>query len=184
MINNFQIQGMQGITPALMERMFQDLRSEISRSNQVVSNDVDTVQEEDNVSNGFGVFTWGNRIHPVPEGWIFPSVSTLNLWQLWFHGDTTANIRPYKFIKKFDVTKNKGIIAKARGVINAIISCSNDTRNPTELSVADSLHIYTIGYRQLISRMVTINPRLERRRHSELLFTSLYNTLKEMKLEF
>ncbi len=177
---------MNGVTPAMMERMFQELRDEIARNaSQTVPNAIVST-ESISIDNGnivnYAVFNWGNRLHPVPEGWEFPSLTTLNLWQYWFHGDPQAKIRPYKCLKKFDLLKNKSVLAKARGVINAIVRCCSDNRNPANLELVDSIRLYTKGYRMLIEKMIEFKPRIEYRRHSELSFATMYNTLKEMRL--
>lgn len=74
------------------------------------------------VRNNVGSWTWGNRIHPVPNNWKFPSsISVERLWSLWYRGNQSENIGPYKVIQGFDLKPDghdRINLSRARGVMN------------------------------------------------------------------
>lgn len=45
----------------------------------------------------------------------------LTLWNLWWIGDKNRKIPPYRFLRSFDVPKQKGMLSKAGAVINCIL---------------------------------------------------------------
>jgi hypothetical protein len=64
-------------------------------------------------------YFWGGRGHPVPEGFIFPRNCGLHtLWNLWYGGDRSRKIAPYRYIRSFDIAgKDRGYLSKAKTVM-------------------------------------------------------------------
>ena len=49
-------------------------------------------------------FNWGGRLHPIPEGFAFPSkATTADIWRLWWDGNGTSG--GYRYLKGWDCTK-------------------------------------------------------------------------------
>ena len=43
-----------------------------------------------------------NKFHRVPSGFVWPSYSTFNMWNLWFNGDASSKIGPFRRIDTRD----------------------------------------------------------------------------------
>ena len=53
--------------------------------------------------DGWMQWTWGGRIHPVPEGWCLPKGNVSMLFNLWVNGNPAKHLRPYRFLKGWDL---------------------------------------------------------------------------------
>jgi hypothetical protein len=52
-------------------------------------------------------FQWGGRFRTVPEGFALPSVDVRTSWRLWFEGDPTRQILPFRNINPQDLSKKE-----------------------------------------------------------------------------
>ena len=50
----------------------------------------------------YSTFTWGERLHPVPEDYALPNGGMLQAWQHWCLGDTAKQIAPLRQLKSHD----------------------------------------------------------------------------------
>ena len=58
----------------------------------------------------FDEFRWKDGlIRFIPEGYVFPSTLVKENWKLWFCGNQSARIRPYRFLSKFDYGKELSV---------------------------------------------------------------------------
>ena len=62
--------------------------------------------------DGYLQWTWGGRIHMVPEGWQLPSGNTSTIFNLFCVGDASKKIRPYRFLRTFDLVCTEGTVGK------------------------------------------------------------------------
>jgi len=79
-------------------------------------------------------YYWGDRYHPVPEGYEFATVSTKTLWDLWLHGSSSseAPLGPLRYIQpKCDISGNSNNIrfSRAKKVMCSILAYCVDCPN-------------------------------------------------------
>jgi len=75
-----------------------------------------------NTDPRFQLWSWGGKLHMVPQGWIFPSTNIKDTWNLWHFGHLTDKIRPLRCLKKMDLTgaAQTTLWSKTSGVMKAI----------------------------------------------------------------
>ena len=49
----------------------------------------------------------------VPEGWCLPKGNVCNLFNLWIQGDLSTKIKPYRFLRTFDIVATEETDGKA-----------------------------------------------------------------------
>ncbi|KAF0697162.1 Aste57867_12156 [Aphanomyces stellatus] len=87
-------------------------------------------------------FKWSDgTTHAAPEDWVFPITTCRVLWELWYHGDMTTKIGPYRLLEKTDikhhyVLKTRG---KAAAVVQKIIDTAVDRGVVTSAAAIDAL---------------------------------------------
>jgi hypothetical protein len=92
-----------------------------------------TVQQNNSTNEPTDIYqtwTWGGRIHYVPESFKFPSCTVKSLWDFWFFGmEVPERIRPFRFFKNFEMNRSscKQNLKKARILMNALISSNSST---------------------------------------------------------
>lgn len=81
-----------------------------------------TVQED-----GFKVWVWKGRFHPVPETWRMPKLTVKQLWDLYWDGQPFQQIAPYRRLKPFDMptASCKGLLSKGRAVVKCLLVDDN-----------------------------------------------------------
>jgi hypothetical protein len=108
----------------LLSSAVAELRTQIQETHPQIPQPVSHSHVDPNLDPRFHVWTWGEQLHMVPEGWIFPHCNVLDMWKLWFFGHEAAHIRPLRFLKKNDlIPKNNSQItlwSKTGGVMKAI----------------------------------------------------------------
>lgn len=97
-------------------------------------------------------WTWGDRIHPVPEGFVFPTCNVRTLWDLWWDGEKERRIAPYRFLKSYDVEK-KSRLSKGRCVMEYIIrKCERATPySIVRMNLQSRDEVFTLGFEKLCS---------------------------------
>jgi hypothetical protein len=75
-----------------------------------------------NTDPRFQLWSWGGKLHMVPQGWIFPSTNIKDSWNLWHFGHLTDKIRPLRCLKKIDLVGAAQITlwSKTSGVVKAM----------------------------------------------------------------
>ena len=134
MLDNFSINGAMPITHEqvvqLMNNMQTSLLSAFANQQRICgSNGVDDNSILANQLVGEArdclIFSWGERFHPVPEGFAFPNCNVKKLWDLWWLGVPNDRISAYYKIKgTWDLCSKKYIVAlsKARAVMKFMVS--------------------------------------------------------------
>lgn len=144
-LNNCQVNGAVPITHQQVESMLLTLQQNLST---VFSQSVNqAVREETQIgteNQPFTIYTWGGRLHPVPEGFRFPSrnIHLRVLWDLWWIGNPALRIGPYRKIHSYDlqVKADKAALSKASFVIHQLLELFNDdltnsNRNLSQFSI-------------------------------------------------
>lgn len=96
-------------------------------------------------------WTWGGRIHMVPEDFRFSICNLRTIWDLWWGGDRVKRIGPYRFLKKYDVTirKEKQYLSKARTTINILITFVVGAQNIYNLSISERDAVSAEGFNKM-----------------------------------
>ena len=154
MLENFQINGVLPITHSQVVSMISNLENTIlnamQQQNQVLiqQQQQSSAQSNDNnnTHDGFRMWSWKGRFHPVPQDFKFPSDNMSNIWNLWWDGKPNERIAPYRKLMPYDID-NKNMsnrFIKARRVMEFIISHSGKT----SLDIASSSSAEKIRYLQ------------------------------------
>lgn len=127
LLENFEINGAQPLLESrvreliensnnnLRDGLLAEIRQLRVRSGPVEeSTPVDAASQEwpgGTVVDGYMMWTWGGRLHMVPEGWCLPKGTVSALFNLWVAGNQAMRLRPYRFLKGYDLRateKNAG----------------------------------------------------------------------------
>jgi len=108
----------------------------------------------------FSMWTWGSRLHPVPQNWVFPICTTSVLWDLWLDGKRNDGIQPFSFLKNFDLNAiNYVRLSKARTVMEHVIAKTEKSiRNIRALSTADRDKLFADTFHELAHRLYPNKP--------------------------
>ena len=102
---------------------------------------------------GDGIF------HKVPNGFRWPSDSAFALWDLWFNGNPSLKICPYRFIESSkDLQPGRCRVNRARTqkVITRLIDIAVDSAliaYPSDITAANSTEIFDCTYPELIQEL-------------------------------
>ena len=129
----------------------------------------------------FQLWSWGGRLHMVPQGWLFPSTNIKDTWNLWHFGHLADKIRPLRCLKKFDLVGAAQITlwAKTSGVMKAMSHTMIDMKLVETkevvltLAAADSSALFD---RAVVQLMEQVRPRStqERGRWMEMSMPTWY----------
>ena len=190
MLENFQINGILPITHTQVVSMIANLERSILNAMQQ-QNQVLTQQQQqssdhsynNNSNEGFRMWLWKGKFHPVPQDFKFPSDNMSNIWNLWWDGRPIDRIAPYRKLQPYDINdKNmSNRFIKARVVMKFIIKHSD--KSDTEIANSSStekvrylqdayLHIFDEWYGD---QGVAL---LDRRTVSSMSFLSFYELIK------
>jgi hypothetical protein len=102
-------------------------------------------------ASDWGMWTYANKIHFCPPNWEFPTTTMQTMWNLWFFGDQTANIRPYRWIKRYSV-KKQSRYDEAKKCIDKMITLANERGFRSNFQTWDeALVIFNAVYDQLLT---------------------------------
>jgi len=117
----------------------------------------------------------------VPFGFRWPASLTVQLlWNLWFFGDTTKSIGPFRNIcVKADLTVNHDKVRRARcaGVIEKMIAIAVDggmIARARDVVDGNSQTVFVYAYDQLMTQLYETS-----RRPEDLVIDTIYNRLKK-----
>lgn len=197
-LNNFQVNGAVPITfgqvEGLFDRFKDQLLSQIA-SLSVSSKGAESSEGESpapNASSNAKKFAWklwkSGEWHPVPEGFVFPSLTASALWNLWFLGNEAEDIGPYMKIRKRDLGSGgqQTQLSRARKVIHGImdgakavgaVEPSFDEHDLTSADPTEVRRVFEAGFAGMVSLMEATLPnrRGKSRRWGELQYSSLYD---------
>ncbi len=125
LLANFSIDGVTAVTRSdidhLMERFTAALDERLNRPTTVSESTPISMVATSSPSSAWKTWSWGGRIHMVPEGWKLPRPSFKAFYLLWYHGDGGLGVQPFRFLRTFDVcTGDWQQVSKAKGLIGEL----------------------------------------------------------------
>jgi hypothetical protein len=135
MLSKFSVNGAIPLTvddmKAMLSSAVAQMRTELREVHAVQTLvSVSTAPIDSSIDPRFQLWSWGGRFHMVPEGWVFPSTSIKDTWNLWYFGHHAERIRPLRCLKKFDLVGNAQttLWSKTSGVMKAIAQVMVDMK--------------------------------------------------------
>jgi hypothetical protein len=184
----FNIEGAVAVSRHDLQEVIVTIRSEIQQMQQNLvpmltasnSTPIETVHEQ----TEFDTFTWGERMHPIPQGFCFPvTLDVKTMWDLWWHGNASQRIRPYRWIKAFDFPKrspHRVSLSKARGVMEHIEATgrilSPNSLRVSEMSKRERDAFFDLSFIHLINDI----GRYEQVAVGELSYITIYGDIKKL----
>ena len=106
-----------------IEARFERLRETFENSRQLAESPTPAPADSTHPpADAFKMWTWGGRIHMVPEGFVLPRPPLKTFFMLWHHGNIDTSIRPLKHLCKFDVTPADWVqVSRARGCWHRVV---------------------------------------------------------------
>lgn len=134
----------------------------------------------------FHTWTWGGRLHMVPETFEFPKTTVKSLWDLWFFGSKDTHIQPYKHLNGHDLKteSQKQALTRARKVIDVLQRTAVAMGLPGA-SVELSRKTFTESdeiYNQVMMRLLQEHfPRRVESRFDQMQYFTFYDCIKKKK---
>jgi len=138
-----------------------------------------------NTRQTYAMFTWGGRMHPVPEDYEFPrrDITVRSIFDYWFDGDPAKNYQPFRKLKGFDLSSkcSKRMLSKASGVIKVLLKSGNVTE--TEVAgmndFAERDRLFERYYMQMFHSLYPNSDEsaFDRRRIGDLTYSHVYDLL-------
>ncbi len=169
---------------AAIERLIDSKLSALAVSLPAPAQAPEPVMEEEPIQAE--LFHYDGADHRVPRGFSFPSYSLSVMWELWFFGNPSLRIGPYRFIvrehdlvcsckhdkTKFTRTKHVMGLLTTAAIDKGLISSADDiTRN-------NSSHIYNEIYPDFIATVYKNIPR----KGQETNINTIYNKLSLLRV--
>jgi hypothetical protein len=142
LLTKFNVAGAIPVTMDDMKRMMNDVLNEVRQMHHVdkaVSASTSPSSTSSAVS-GYASFEWGERIHPVPNNFILPTINIKDIWNLYWNGNKDLNWQPYRFLRGFDVSpKQEGQLAKTKKLMGYIVEFARKNKLIEEGTKIDEL---------------------------------------------
>ena len=138
----------------------------------------------------FQLWSWGGKMHMVPEGWRLPVVDVKARWHLWQYGHVEAKIMPLRKLRKADLqgagqvalwSKTKGVM-KAAADVMVEMKVVEAVSGLARLSAEESSAAFDTAIVQLMER-VREGATRTRGRWMEMSIGTLYNSLGGVRAE-
>ena len=139
-----------------------------------------------NINNNSTLHLWESdlnaRYHYVPSGFIWPSYNASIMWTLWYFGDNSKNIGPFKRIsREYDLVNNhcKVNFSKAKSIINKLMSIAINgaiINNEAHITRENSQRILEYSLPLLIQRLYPY----EHERPTDLNIYTLWNRASKL----
>jgi hypothetical protein len=141
-----------------------------------------------NLDPRFHLWTWGEKLRMVPQGWKLPSTDVKSTWNLWYFGHVHDKIRPLRHLKKADLAKGPQItqLSKANGAMKAIAQVMVDMKlaesieEVTKLSAEESSAAFDRAIVELMERVKKDSTR-GRGRWMEMSIPTLYDHICNLR---
>jgi hypothetical protein len=186
MLSKFSINGAIPLTVddmrAMLNSVVAQMRAELREVHAVeMLASASTAPIDPSVDPRFQLWSWGGRLHMVPQGWVYPSTNIKDTWNLWHFGHLADKIRPLRCLKKFDLVGAAQITlwAKTSGVMKAISQVIFDMKlveaveDVLKLAAADSSAFFDRAIVQLMEQVRSRSTQ-ERGRWMEMSVPTLY----------
>jgi hypothetical protein len=132
------------------------MRAELENRRSGEGNILENVVGEQASNSPFTTFCWGGKMgRLVPQDFIFPNTTARTLWSLWFYGDKSRKIHPYRMLvthghhedisrkqERVSLTKSSNVmtalteIARRKGHSSSSISAMDPDRSNDLFDVA------------------------------------------------
>jgi hypothetical protein len=195
MLENFRVDDVLPLTLQDIQRLLSSLKLEIisALASQITSNSILNTPSTTTSrplppgayldNNGYLQFTWGNRLHPVPEDFVFPrvGVTARTLWDLWYDGDKNERYLPYRKFRGFDINKKYGpSFCKARKVMDRLLLCSDPVTieaDVAKMEINNRDKLFEKLYYNLFHKLYPneSNEALDRRRIGDLTYLTVFD---------
>lgn len=166
-LDNFSVNGIHPLTPSdlrqTQERMVEAMKEMLDeRLGTRGINGQTSREEENNPERRFRTWTYGGRIHMVPEGWKFPRPSAKALFELWQNGNVESQVQPLKHLTKFDVSRADWVeVSRAKGVFCRVqeiavqMGLVEEDANFSTLGSRRLAEVFDEAFKELISQVST-----------------------------
>lgn len=160
------------------------------------SNNSNSIIQQSNCNENL-FFTWGNRIHPVPENFIFPrSLPMKPAFDIYYFGCKNPNYAPYCNLKTFDLQKNdRQFLSKMKFVMEYLqekhLASIIDIKSMSE---ADAYLKFKAGYEATLDEISAFKNQIgnnmpviqieQLRKINELSYCTIYDDIKAMQKAF
>ena len=143
-------------------------------------------QDIDSTSPRFKSWTWGGRLHPVPQDFKLPRPPLKAFCLLWYHGDTRSGIQPLKTLQRFDVSRpDWRQVSRCRSLIAEVERLARESALVPSGTSFEALstpalgNAFDIGYASLIGNIYGTQVRVAR--SGEISIGTLYNRWRKLK---
>jgi hypothetical protein len=120
----------------------------------------------------------GNRYHGVKRGYEFPSLSVVDLWNLWLHGNIAQEIAPFRHLTPCNDLQSKYLVRYSRGksVMEAIIkTLGHSAKQIAEMAKVESDVIFQEAFVRTFPSVVDSG------RRYDLLYSTMYKKLNSQE---
>ena len=136
-------------------------------------------------------WTWGERIHMVPQDFRFPykNVHAKTLWNLWWSGNPSIHVGPYRKLQPFDLfhKADRNYLSKAKNVMAVLIHLAERLGVATEkelrhLEDNNRDKVFEKAFSRLteiLSPQTSSREDIQRRRFGDLGYLQLYDLIRE-----
>jgi hypothetical protein len=167
--DNIAINGVHPITRDEFHRLSADLVTLVTetlhRHGRIPGTESQEVElptpQESQTGGAFPAYTWGGRLHPVPEGWKFPGCTPKATFFIWHHGSRDVPmIAPLRTLSRHDVSTTTWVqVSRVRGVfkeIERLAVCAGAVPEGISvhtLSKQDLSNVFDEGFSRLITQL-------------------------------
>jgi hypothetical protein len=185
MLSKFSINGAIPVTlddlKALLNNAVHQLRTELRDALPSSHSPAQRSLSDPTLDPRFHLWSWGGRMHMVPQDWLFPSTSVKAMWNLWHFGHIGERIRPLRYLQKSDFKNASQITlwSKTRGVMTEIahimveMKLVQSIEDVEKLSATESAEAFDKAIVQLMEQ-VRVGSTRGKRRWMEMAVPTLY----------
>jgi hypothetical protein len=199
-LSTFEVNGAVPLTQEKVQGMIETLRDQIEKALQhqlstlsAVSNGSRAAEEvsEDNQNSAVREsrqWSWGGRLHPVPENYTFPNGTLKHMWDLWFKGIPAQSIGPLRLVSKYDLTSkvDQMRLAKCSSAMQFLLSIAKTkglVRDRGPLAYPSGIRCeetFVAVFTELI-RLIPEKESRRTRRVGDILLTTVYEDIRKLR---
>ena len=153
LLSKFSINGALPVTLSDLKAVLQEavavMRTELRQALPPTSSRAPAAPLHPDHDLRFDTWHWAEHFHPVPEGWVFPSIDAKAMWNLWHFGHVGDRIRPLRHLVMMDIKEEHvPTWSKASQVMRLIaevmveMGMVQSMRDVEKLSAADSAEAF------------------------------------------
>ena len=192
LLNKFSVNGAIPVTlddiKTLLNSAVNQMRSELRDALPSSRPSVSSPLIDPNLDPRFHLWSWGGRMHMVPQDWLFPSTDMKATWNLWHFGHVGDRIRPLRYLQKSDLRNASQVTlwSKTRGVMKEIaegmveLGIVQSTKGVEQLSATVSADAFDKAVVQLMERVRAGSTR-GKRRWVEMSIPTLYSLVGPLR---